>query len=212
MSQRLSEYLTQETTDYLDQLDRLLTESDRPDAEYLLRLTRGVRGSAEMAGLETIASVAERLEDAGRSVQSNTVIWTEEVRQLALQTVQDLKILLRALNRWGPAEEARVRSAIHRWDELDSGDDGVVPIAALLFDEAGTPEGAGGLSPDADGVVPIGQLLLSGEAALQEALRLRPEIEALLEDGDPDELSGRIEQLFQLIRSALPEPRGRSAA
>ena len=109
MSQRLSDYLTQETTDYLEQLDRLLMAPGAPDPGSLLRLARGVRGSAQMAGVETIAAVAERLEDAGRSVLSNTIIWSEDTRQLAIHTVRDLKVLVRALNRWGPAEEASSR-------------------------------------------------------------------------------------------------------
>lgn len=208
MSHRLSEYLTQETTDYLDQLDRLLSESDELDAEYLLRLTRGVRGSAEMAGLETIASVAERLEDAGHSVQTNAIVWTEEVRELALQTVRDLKILVRALNRWGPDEEARVRVAIHRWDELDAGDEGVVPIESLLVDEVGD----GATVQEEDGVVPIAELLLSGDAALRTALAMRPSVEGMLRQADSPELAERIEHLFQLLQAALPQPRGRPAA
>lgn len=212
MSQRLSEYLTQETTDYLDQLDRLLSESDEVDAEYLLRLTRGVRGSAEMAGLETIASVAERLEDAGHSVQANAIVWSEEVRELALQTVRDLKILVRALNRWGPDEEARVRSAIHRWDELDTGDEGIVPIESLLVEEPDAGTAAGTDVGDEEGVVPISDLLLAGDAALRAALAMQPSVEEMLRQADSPELAERIQQLFQLLQAALPQPRGRSAA
>ena len=39
------------------QLDQLLGSPSAPDPESLLRLARGVRGSAQMAGLETIAGV-----------------------------------------------------------------------------------------------------------------------------------------------------------
>ena len=114
MSQPLSDYFAQEAGEYLDQMDALLAGSDRPDPVRFFRLARGVRGSAQMAGVETIAAVAERLEDAGRSVLSNTIIWSEDTRQLAIHTVRDLKVLVRALNRWGPEEEARVRAAILR--------------------------------------------------------------------------------------------------
>lgn len=205
MSQRLSDYLTRETTEYLDQLDRLLSLPGRPDPEHLLRLARGVRGSAQMAGLETIAAVAERLEDALQSVISNTIIWSEEIRLLGVQTVRDLQILVRALSRWGPEEEARVRSAIHRWDEIGSGEaGGVVPISALYFDDSGPHVVAEATTRGADEVVSIDDLLLRGEPALREALRLRPEVEALLGHGSQADLKARIAELFDLMELALP--------
>ena len=209
MSQRLSEYLTQETTDYLNQLDRLLSLPGKPDAEHILRLARGVRGSAQMAGLETIASVAERLEDAVRSVLSNTIIWSDEIRQLGLQTVRDLQILVRALNRWGPGEEARVREAIERWAELDPGEPTqVVPISDLYFEDDGPHVLSTGTAADA--VVPIEDLLLRGESALLEALRLRTEIQRLARDAHPD-LAPHLADLFELIQLGLSES-GRPAA
>ena len=203
MSQRLSDYLTQETTDYLEQLDRLLMAPGAPDPESLLRLARGVRGSAQMAGIDTIAAVAERLEDAGRSVLSNTIIWTEETRQLAIHTVRDLKVLVRALNRWGPEEEARVRAAILRWDEMEGADpDEVVPISSLFYDDAGPHEIPPAQAEGAE-AVPVDMLFLRGEAALREALRLRPEIEALLPAGVPLELHLKLAELFDLLELGL---------
>jgi HPt (histidine-containing phosphotransfer) domain-containing protein len=208
VSQRLSDYLTQETTDYLEQLDRLLMAPGSPDPDSLLRLARGVRGSAQMAGMETIAAVAERLEDAGRSVLSNNIIWSEEIRQLAIHTVRDLKVLVRALNRWGPAEEARVRAAILRWDEKDAPDPDPVPVSALFYDDAG-PHVVGSVETEDGGdevegdPVPVDALLLRGEGALREALGLRPEIEGLLPDGAPGELRLRLAELFDLLELAL---------
>ena len=204
MSQRLSEYLTQETTDYLEQLDRLLMAPGAPDPEILLRLARGVRGSAEMAGVETIAAVAERLEDAGRSVLSNTIIWSEEIRQLAIHTVRDLKMLVRALNRWGPAEEARVRAAILRWDEKDAPEEQeVVPISTLFYDDAGPHVLSGASDPESSEAVPVDMLLLRGESALREAMRLQPEIERLLPAGVPLELHLKLAELFDLIELGI---------
>jgi HPt (histidine-containing phosphotransfer) domain-containing protein len=204
MSQRLSDYLTQETTDYLEQLDRLLMAPGAPDPESLLRLARGVRGSAQMAGIETIAAVAERLEDAGRSVLSNTIIWSEETRQLAIHTVRDLKILVRALNRWGPEEEARVRAAILRWDEKEGADASeVVPISSLFYDDAGPHVVAEAGQPESAEAVPIDMLFLRGEAALREAMRLRPEIEALLPAGVPLELHLKLAELFDLVELGI---------
>jgi HPt (histidine-containing phosphotransfer) domain-containing protein len=206
MSQRLSDYLARETTDYLDQLDALLAAPAAPEPESLLRLAHGVRGSAQMAGFDTIAGVAERLEDAARSVLSHHVSWSGEIRALAIQTVRDLKLLVRAVNRWGPQEEARVRAALERWDELEHGDDeGVVPIASLFHDDDGPHVVAGATVAAGDAVVPIESLLLRGEGALREALRLRPELERLLRDVPPDAAS-LLSELFELIELALPDP------
>lgn len=203
MSQRLSDYLARETNDYLDQLDHLLGAPASPDPETLLRLVRGVRGSAQMAGLDTIAGVAERLEDAGRSVLSNNIVWSPEVRELAVQTVRDLKILVRAVNRWGPQEEARVRAAIDRWDELDSADEEAVPITSLFHDDGGPHIVAASTGAAVDRVVSVDTLLLGGEAALREALELRPRIERLLQ-GSPADAEPLIRELFELLELALP--------
>lgn len=199
MSQQLSDYLTQEASDYLDQLEVLLTASGRPDINELVRLTRGVRGSAEMGGLETIALVAKRLDEAGNSLISGSSIWSEELRQLALQTVRDLKILIGALSRWGPDEEARVRSAIVRWEEGATGDSGeIVPISTLFPDDPGPHVVAGNAGPEGE-VVSIAALLFRGEAALKEAIKLRPDVERIAHGGSPGEIASILNELFDLI-------------
>jgi HPt (histidine-containing phosphotransfer) domain-containing protein len=209
MTQRLSEYLTQETREYLEQLDRLLAPPAVPDPEELLRLARGVRGSAQMAGIETLARVAERLEDAARAVLSRSLVWSEEIRRLAIDTVRDLQILVRALNRWGPEEEARVRAAIHRWDDREAETEGaeVVPIISLFPDDPGphvlsVPPGV------EEGVVPIQALLVRPDDALHDALALRPEIERCLSQGDQPGLRARITELFDLLQAAATTDSG----
>lgn len=212
MTQRLSEYLTQETREYLEQLDRLLALPTVPDPEELLRLARGVRGSAQMAGVETLVRVAERLEDAARAVLSRSLVWSEEIRRLAIDTVRDLQILVRALNRWGPEEEARVRAAIHRWDDHDDEAEGaeVVPIASLFPDGPGphvlsVPPGV------EEGVIPIQALLVRPGAALGQALALRPEIERCMARGDQAALRARVAELFDLLQTAASSDPGPQA-
>lgn len=209
MTQRLSEYLARETSDYLEQLDRVLAPPAVPDPEELLRLARGVRGSAQMAGIETLARVAERLEDAARAVLSRSLVWSEEIRRLAIDTVRDLQILVRALNRWGPEEEARVRAAIHRWDDRDADADGAepVPIASLFPDGPG-PHVLSVPPRVEEGVVPIQALLVHPGDALREALALRPEIERCLSRGDPARLRSHITELFDLLQAAASDDFG----
>ncbi|HET7322394.1 MAG TPA: Hpt domain-containing protein [Longimicrobiaceae bacterium] len=211
MSQRLNQYFTRETEEYLQHLQTLLDHPGTPEPEDLLRLARGVRGSARMAGAETLASVAERLEDAARSVLTNNVVWSEEIRLLAAQTVGDLQLLVRALNRWGPEEEARVRAAIERWDDLDPGEAAsdlpVVPVEDLYYEDAGPhilsqPTAA---AEEEGGVVPVQSLLFRGEAALREALRLRPHVEALAREAAPnaDALAEGLREIFDLVELGL---------
>jgi HPt (histidine-containing phosphotransfer) domain-containing protein len=212
MTERLSEYFTHEAGDYLNRLEELLADPDGADPQEMLRLARGVRGSAQMAGVETIAGVAERIEEALRAVTTNGVRWTEEVRQLAAETVRDIKVLMRALNRWGPAEEARVRTAIERWDDLDPDASSEVPsIAAFFHDDAGPHV----LSepPLPEGVVRIESLLLRGEDALREALALRPAVESAARgSAGAGDLNALLDELFDLIRLGRDAGEDRSTA
>lgn len=199
MTERLSEYFAHESSEYLEQLDRLLAEPGIPDPEEMLRLARGVRGSAQMAGVDAIAKIAERVEDAVGSVISRGVVWTDEIRELVAQTVRDIEVLIRSLHRWGPAEEALVHAAIGRWDHHSTGEAAtVVPIASLFYDDTGPHVLS---EPDLpDDVVPIESLLLRGDAALREALSLRPSIESAARSRDgTSELDSLVRELFDLI-------------
>jgi HPt (histidine-containing phosphotransfer) domain-containing protein len=115
VSQSLSDYFVLEANEFLDQLDALLAGGGTPDAERFFRLARGVRGSARVAQEEPIAAVAEALEGAARALQERTLAWSEETRALAVRTVDDLRVLVRARGRWTPAEDARAREAAARW-------------------------------------------------------------------------------------------------
>jgi chemotaxis protein histidine kinase CheA len=116
MSHSLSDYFALEAGEYLEQLDALLSGGGAPDAERFFRLARGVRGSARVAQEAEIAAVAEGLEGAARALQDGRLSWSEEVRALAVRTVDDLKVLVRARGRWSAAEEARAREAAARWE------------------------------------------------------------------------------------------------
>jgi HPt (histidine-containing phosphotransfer) domain-containing protein len=118
VSQSLSDYFALETGEFLDQLDALLAGGGAPDAERFFRLARGVRGSARMAQEAQIAGVAEALEGAARALQERSLPWSEETRALAVRTVDDLRVLVRARGRWTPAEDARAGEAAARWTGL----------------------------------------------------------------------------------------------
>lgn len=121
MSQPLSEYFAQEAGEFLDRLDALLARPDAPDAVELFRLARGVRGSAQIAGAEGVASVAERLEDGARSYRDGLLPWSDALRERVRLTAADLRALVSVSGRWGPAEETRAREAAARWEGTAAG-------------------------------------------------------------------------------------------
>jgi chemotaxis protein histidine kinase CheA len=211
MTERLSEYFAREAGDYLDRLEELLADPAGADPREMLRLARGVRGSAQMAEVETIAGVAGRVEEALQAVTTHGVRWTEEVRQLAAETVRDIQVLMRALNRWGPAEEARVRTAIERWDDLDPDAAAEVPsIARFFYDDAG-PHVVSEPPLPAD-VVRVESLLLRGDDALRAALALRPAVESAARgSAGAGDLNALLAELFDLVRLGTDAGEDRAA-
>jgi HPt (histidine-containing phosphotransfer) domain-containing protein len=223
MSERLNQYFAAEATEYLNQLEALLRVAGPPDADQLMRLATGVRGSAKMAGAETVAGVAERLEDAARSLVNGSVAWSDAFRRLSQQTVADLKLLIRALNRWGQDEERRVREAILRWDDLEGQTvtfrpppterssatpaaslRPAVSISQLYFDDEGPHIVVKGTPPPAP--ASVSTLLFRGAAALEAAAALRPSVLTAASAHDPH-LEELLVELFDLLELSLtPEP------
>ncbi|MQA90031.1 MAG: hypothetical protein GEU90_07340 [Gemmatimonas sp.] len=214
MSQRLNEYFASEATEYLEQLEGLLALPEVPDSHALLRLSTGVRGSAKMAGAEKVAGVAERLEQAVRSLRSTRAQWSDELRDVAKQTVADLKILVQA-HHWGDEEDRRLANVLGQWDRLENTGAGASPQAvsvSALFYEGSGPHLVGKGDREVTAavveeppVVSVGTLLFRGESAIRHALSLRPEIGRALSDGDNggQPLSAILDELFDLLELGL---------
>src|SRR3954451_20208065 len=116
MSQPLSEYFAQEAGEYLDRLDALLSRPEAPDPVEFFRLARGVRGSAQLAGAQGVARVAEGMEDAARSLRAGALAWSDNVSALALATAADLRALVGSSGAWGAEADARAAEAAARWE------------------------------------------------------------------------------------------------
>lgn len=135
MSQPLSEYFAQEAGDFLDELDVLLASGGTPDATRLFRLARGVRGSAQMAGAEGVARVAERLEDAARSLRDGARTWDGATADLVHASAADLRRLVESYAHGGTGDEAVAASALARWEGAGTtprADDGAPPEGQML--------------------------------------------------------------------------------
>ncbi|HEX8906370.1 MAG TPA: Hpt domain-containing protein, partial [Longimicrobiaceae bacterium] len=116
MSQPLSEYFAAEAGEYLDRMDALLAQGGAPDPVEFFRLARGVRGSAQIAGADAVARVAEGMEDAARSLRDGAMQWSDDVRARARETSADLRALVASHGRWGAEEERRAHAAAARWE------------------------------------------------------------------------------------------------
>lgn len=204
MTDSIDPHFAEDAREHLDQLERLLAVPGAPNPEQLVVLAGAVLTSARRAGAETVAAVAGRIEDAARSILTGNIAWSEELRALSSRTVEDIKLLLRAIHRWGPEEERRVRTAIDRWDEREGGAAAVaspepVPIESLFYDDAGPHVVEAGDEP-----VPIEGLLLRGGDALRAAMALRPELESIAHgDGMPERpLADLVSELFDLLELA----------
>lgn len=180
MSQRLNDFLATEAGDYLDRLSRLLAGTASPRPDELLRLARGIRGSARMAGAGPVADAAERLEREIAGMRDTGAALTAEARGGALRAVAELERLLY------PGDE-----------------DGVVPISSLFFDD----EGPHVLGDEAAAIVPIEELQYAGDAALVRALDLRPVLDSSLAGASGADSRALLDEIFDLI--ALGRTRGR---
>jgi chemotaxis protein histidine kinase CheA len=111
------DFFTLEAAEYLERLDGLLAKAGAgvPALEPFLTDAKALRGSATMAKQEAIADVASGLERVARSVRDGSLSWDAALRGAVIAAVDDLKILLRSVRAWGPAEHQR---ALARRDEL----------------------------------------------------------------------------------------------
>ena len=120
MTGGLLDFFTLEATEYVDQLDSLVSDAvdTAPDAETFARVSRGLRGSATMAKLTGIAELSAGLERLARQVREGSLPWDVSVRGTAIAVVDDLKLLVRGARRWSAAEESRAGARIEELDRI----------------------------------------------------------------------------------------------
>ena len=112
MSVGLLDFFILEASDYVERLDALVADAGDggPDAAELVKLARGLRGSATMAKVNGIAEVAAAVERAGRELQAGRTPWTPALAGALVGAVDDLKILLHGVRSWGAEETARAQA------------------------------------------------------------------------------------------------------
>lgn len=214
MPESLDGYFAAEALDYLDRLERALRSPDGPEAEVMLRLARGVSGSAQMAGASSVAMISERLEDEFRAVQAGTRNWSDAFRRLVDDTLRDLRQLVNDPARWSASQGEVVQATLRRWDTtLTSAEDSTgvatVEIASLFYDDDGPHVLTRGHAPSGHSAaamepVPIESLLLQPQGALREALAMRADVVQRLRStpGAEEALGPTLQELFELLEVA----------
>lgn len=218
MPESLNRYFAAEAIDYLDRLERALRSPDGLEAEVMLRLARGVSGSAQMAGASSVAAISERLEEEFRAIQAGSRPWSDVLRRLVEDTVRDLRQLVNDPSRWNASQGEVVQATLRRWDTTstsaaDINGAATVEIASLFYDDAGphvltlgrtsSEEAAAATQP-----VPIESLLLEPDGALREALAMRADVEQQLRStpGAEKALGPTLQELFELLEVAAGGP------
>jgi HPt (histidine-containing phosphotransfer) domain-containing protein len=105
----LTQFFAMEAGDYLERLDAAVSKSPEPDREEFVRLARALRGSALMANQQAFAAAAAGLERLARAVHDRSRPWDAATKQLAVRTVDDLKILVRKAGSWTETEARKAQ-------------------------------------------------------------------------------------------------------
>ena len=112
------DFFVLEAGEYVEQLDGLVSRAPSPagpDNDALQKVARALRGSATMAKLSAFADLASGLEAVGRALRQGSLRWDERLKSVLVATIDDCKILVRAVRTWSPNEDQR---ATHRLQEL----------------------------------------------------------------------------------------------
>src|ERR1700679_1276963 len=120
MNPGLLDFFVLEGSECVEQLDGLLARaaSGVPDFDAFARNARALRGSATMAKVKGITEVANALERIVKGLRDGSIAWPPHVRGAIIATVDDLKILIRGVRAWGPAEDARAAARSKELNEL----------------------------------------------------------------------------------------------
>ena len=152
MSVGLLDFFVLEASDYVDRLQRLVAgdEPRGPDSATLLKLARGLRGSAVMARLGSFADAVSGLERGARLLNEGRIAWTPELAIVVAGSITELKALIPMARLWGESQDQRARSAGGR---LTAVLDEVERLGALMQTGAGAPapdvSSSGARVPDA---------------------------------------------------------------
>lgn len=114
MTGGLLDFFTLEASEYVEQLDGLVTRATTtpPDADAFTRAVRALRGAATMAKLSGIAELAGGIERLAKQVRTGSLPWDSATRAVAIAAIDDVKILIHNVRGWSPEDDARAQRGI----------------------------------------------------------------------------------------------------
>jgi hypothetical protein len=133
----MSDFFALEAGEYLDRLDALLQPSAPPAAEELVRLARALRGSALMASQQGIARAAMGFEAFARGVREGRRPWDAATKQIAIRSVDDLKIFVRKAPSWSEADTAKAEALASQLEQFGGRPSAQVRAAEAIGLDAG---------------------------------------------------------------------------
>ncbi len=113
MSVGLLDFFVLEASDYVDRLQRLVAsdEPQGPDAATLLKLARGLRGSAVMARLTSFGDAVSGIERVARLLHEGRIAWTPGLGTHVADAIAELRALIPMARLWGEHHDQRARTA-----------------------------------------------------------------------------------------------------
>ncbi|HET9064884.1 MAG TPA: Hpt domain-containing protein [Gemmatimonadales bacterium] len=162
---RRAEFFVLEATEYLADLDQLVSRTETPDLERLVRGARALRGAALMAGLGTFARASASLEGLARQVRDHALGWEPHARAAWREGLQTLRGLVSRAGGWESADDRHALLLAERIERVAKGEAlRDAPDTPQLPDHAGH-----GLTPGVRAFIARESALIAG--SLQEAAR-----------------------------------------
>jgi len=162
---RRAEFFVLEASEYLAELEQLVSRTDTPDLERLVRGARALRGAALMAGLGTFARASASLEGLARQVRDHALGWEPHARAAWREGLQTLRGLVSRAGGWESADDRHALLLAERIERVAKGE---APRDTVEVPQM--PDHAGqGLTPGVRAFIARESALIAG--SLQEAAR-----------------------------------------
>jgi chemotaxis protein histidine kinase CheA len=207
------EFFVVEASGYIDGLDTLIASAGPagPDREALVRLARSLRGNSMMYRQAGISRVASALERTARALRDGSLAWGPAPSAALVGAVDDLRILVRAVRAWGPADDERARARAADLDAMTphgggrrmtmptpAGDAGYLAARAAAVAEALERAAANPADRTALASLLREARTMSGAAVLKEQPSLAEVVEAVEQAAQAIELAGAAPSADQL--------------